>query len=87
MSKGYEVTTNSLLFTGIGAISSVVLTASASNSTVIVYDNTEGSGTILVTIKATANTSCTSYLGSKSFGNGVYAAVTGTGAKAYVDIL
>lgn len=86
MAKGYEVSTNSLVFTGVGAISSVVLSASASNSMVVVYDNTEASGTILVTIKASANTSHTSYFGSKSFETGVYVVVTGTGAKAYIDL-
>lgn len=86
MSRSYEVSTNSLVFTGGGFISSVVLSASASNSTVVVYDNTEGSGTILVTLKAIPNTSHTSYFGSKSFNTGVYVVVTGTDACAYIDI-
>jgi len=86
MSKGYEVSTNSLIFTGRGAISSVVLSASTTNSAVVVYDNTSATGTILITIKAAANTSHTSYFGSKSFGIGVYVVVTGTGAKAYIDL-
>jgi len=90
MSKNYEVSTNNLIFTGVGSISSVILSASVSNSTVIVYDNivgnTSSGGTILVTVKAVANTSHTSYFGSKSFKIGVYAVVTGTGAKAYIDL-
>lgn len=86
MAKSHEVSTNSLVFTGVGSISSVVLSASASNSTVVVYDNTEASGTILVTVKALAHTSHTSYFGSKPFETGVYVVVTGTGAKSYIDI-
>lgn len=86
MSKSYEVSTNSLVFTGGGFISSVVLSANASNSTVVVYDNTEGSGTILVTLKAVAHTSHTSYFRSSSFKTGVYAVVTGADARAYINI-
>ena len=86
MSKGYEVTTNSLVITGSGALSSVVLSASSTNSSVIVYDNTEGSGTILLTVRAVANTTSPCYVGSKTFVNGVYVAVTGDGGRAYIDI-
>ena len=84
--SGYEVSTNSLIFTGAGTLSSVILSSSTTNSTVVVYDNTEATGTILVTIKAAINASHTSYFGSKSFKTGVYVAVTGTGAKAYIEL-
>lgn len=62
-----------------GMLCGVVLTGGSDAASVIIYDNTAGSGTILLTLKAAANTSIIwTPAQPVSAGTGIYAALTGT---------
>lgn len=68
-----------------GALCGVVLTAGSDLATLILYDNTAASGTILVTLKAAANTTVAWEAQSpRAVSKGIYADISGTGPAAYV---
>lgn len=69
-----------------GTLCGAVLTAAADTATLIVYDNTNAaSGTVLVKLSATANTSVAFCPDWEVYGLvGLYAAVTGTTPSATV---
>ena len=77
---GYTAT-SALIKTGPGKLHSVILTAAGDAATLIVYDNTAGSGTIICKLGA-ATTETSSAVLDVAFGTGIYAAVTGTTPSA-----
>ena len=65
--------------TGPGMLHGCVLTAAGDTATVILYDNTAGSGTVLLKLSAVTNTSvAVTFPAPVVFGTGCYAAATGT---------
>lgn len=68
---------------GPGGVHSVTLAAAGDAATLILYDNTAGSGTVICKLSAAANTSESAIL-DVTFGKGCYAAVTGTTPSASV---
>lgn len=83
-----HVTSDVAVKSASGQLVGVVLTAAAATATLTLYDNTAGSGIVLVTLSAVANTSVTwqpplCYVASK----GIYADIDGSGASATVVFL
>ena len=77
--KPLNLTANGLVKTGNGGVTSVVLTAAGDTATAILYDNTAGSGTIILKLSAVQNTSVTANFTSPlGFTNGCYVVVSGT---------
>lgn len=71
--------------TGPGKLFTVTLTAGADAATLILYDNTSGSGTELCNIKCPAGDSRHfDFGGGIDFSIGINAAITGTGPVAIV---
>jgi hypothetical protein len=68
---------SALVKTGPGTLHSVNLAAAGDAATAIVYDNTAGSGTIIVKLSAAANTS-ESHVLDVTYSTGLYVALTGT---------
>ena len=78
-------TTSGVVRSGPGLLSGFSLTAGSDTATLILYDNTAGSGTIIAKVSAVANTTVSVQLPiPAAFGTGVYAALTGTGPSATV---
>lgn len=70
---------------GPGMLHGAVLTAAGDTATLILYDNTAGSGTILLKLSAVTNTSAVvTFPAPVVFGTGCYAALTGTTPSATV---
>jgi hypothetical protein len=68
-----------------GTLFGLVLAAGSDAATLIVYDNTAGSGTIIAKLSAIANGSAAISLPfGVSFGKGCYVALTGTSPSASV---
>lgn len=85
VSYAYKNTDSSALVkTGPGFIHSVTLIAAANNTTLILYDNTEGSGTVIWKLDAEANASHSAIL-DVTFSKGLYAALTGAGGSVSVS--
>ena len=71
--------------TGPGMLHGATLTAGADTATLILYNNTAGSGTVILKLSAVANTSAVvTFPAPVVFGIGCYAAVTGTAPSATV---
>ena len=78
-SRGAAIAASAIVKTGPGFITGIILTAGADTATVTIYDNTAGSGTVLAKFSAVANTTAAVSLAHPlSFGNGLYATITGT---------
>lgn len=78
-------TSSELIKTGGGRLHGITLTPAAAKSTVTVYDNTAGSGTILCKLQAAADgASAPSGLpdGGIPFSIGLWVELSGTGAVA-----
>lgn len=73
--------TSAAVRTGPGTLHSVVLAAGSDAATLIVYDNTAGSGTVICKLAAVANGGASAVL-DVAFSKGLYAALTGTGPSA-----
>lgn len=83
--QGHAITADGQVVTGNGRMSAVLVTAAAATASVILYDNTAASGTVLASLSAVANTSAQFSLPhGMVFSTGVYADITGAGAAAYV---
>jgi len=68
-----------------GVLFGIALAAGADAATLIIYDNTAGSGTVIAKLSAVANGSATLSLPmGAAFGKGCYAALTGTSSSASV---
>ena len=82
----YAYTASSaLLKTGPGGIHSVLLAGGSANSTLTVYDNTAGSGTVICVLAALIGTSASVTL-DVAFSKGCYATLSGTGASCSLAI-
>jgi len=70
---------------GPGQLCGVVLTAGSDTATVIIYNNTAGSGTILTRLSAVANTSAVATFPQPLvFSLGIYATIAGTAPNVTV---
>ena len=79
------VTASAAVKTGPGMLHGVTITAAGDTATVILYDNTAGSGTVIQKLSAVANTSAVvTFPAPLVFSTGCYAAVTGTTPSATV---
>lgn len=76
--------TSAAIHTGPGLVHTVTLAGGSDAATLILYDNTAGSGTIIWKLAAATGTSETATI-DVSFGVGCYAAVTGTAPSASVS--
>jgi len=82
------LTADGAVKSGPGALVAVALTGGTDTATVVLYDNTAASGTILCTLKAAANESAIFTLALPyAFAKGCYADLTGTGPEATVVYL
>lgn len=82
------ISTSALVKTGPGALIAVHLAAPTADSTLILYDNTAASGTVLATLSAEAKQSDDFCPGAAiAFSTGCYAAITGSGAAGVVVYL
>ena len=81
---GKHLTADGLIHTGPGSIDSVILTAGSDAATLIIYDNTAGSGTVIVTLKAILETSVQWTPRGHVFGRGAYGVITGTSPEAVI---
>lgn len=70
--------------TGPGGVHTVTLTSGSDAATLILYDNTAGSGTIIVKLACTAANTTASVTLNASFSTGCFAALTGTTPSATV---
>lgn len=83
-SYNYDNTGSSALVkTGPGGVHSVTLAAGSDAATLILYDNTSGTGTVIWKLAAAQNTSESAVIDA-SFSTGCYAALTGTSPAASV---
>jgi hypothetical protein len=77
--------TSAAITTGPGMLHGATITAAGDTATLIVYDNTAGSGTVIVKLSAVAHTSAVvTFPAPVVFGTGCYAVVTGTTPSATV---
>jgi len=72
---------SAIVKSGPGLVHTITLAAGADAATLILYDNTAGSGTVIWKLAAAANTSETA-MPDVPFATGCYAALTGTGPSA-----
>jgi hypothetical protein len=80
---GY-VTASGAVKSGPGVLHSLVLTAGSDAATATVYDETSGSGDVIVAIKAAANATESVVL-DVAFGVGLYVALSGTSPTVTVS--
>lgn len=76
-------TSSALVKTGPGLLHSVVLAGGSDAATLIVYDNTAGSGTIICKLAAQTGETASAVL-DVAFSKGIYATLTGTTPSASV---
>lgn len=76
--------TSATVHTGPGKVHTVTLAAGSDAATLILYDNTAASGTVIWKLAAAQNTSASAVL-DVSFGKGCHAALTGTSPSASVS--
>ena len=82
------IASNALVKTGPGSVIAAHLAAPTADSTLILYDNTAGSGTILATLAAAAKGADDFCPGvGIAFSIGCYAAISGSGAAGTVVYL
>ena len=80
-----RTSTNSALLTGNYIVSKVILNGGTADSSVILDDSTNGTGTEKLKVKALANSSQVVNISEGlRFGTGVYATLAGSGAEVYV---
>jgi len=78
-------TADAKIRTGPGMLTGVVLAAGSDAATVIVYDNTAGSGDIILTLAAATGTSESAIIpNGVGFGTGLYVVMTGTAESVSV---
>ncbi len=76
-----NVVTSTLIKTGPGILHSIVLAGGSDAATLIVYDNTAGSGTIICKLAVPLGDNADAIL-DVAFGIGIYATLTGTTPSA-----
>lgn len=84
-----NVTADVQVKTGPGQLVAVHLTGGSDAATLVLYDNTAGSGTVLATLKTSAANETDTWTPAcpYSFSVGIYADITGTGPSATVVYL
>lgn len=85
--RSVEVTSDSQVALRPGRVGAVVLTPAAAKATLILYDNTAASGTVLLTLQAPADGGSIVFNVPFAFSTGVYADIGGNGATAYVILV
>lgn len=78
-----NLTSSAAVKAGPGYVCDAILAAGSDTATLILYDNTAGSGTIILKLSAVANTTASANLADWSFSN-CYASLTGTGPSASI---
>jgi len=86
VSRAINQTASGTAVSGAGILAGVVLAGGSATATLTVYDNTTGSGTVLVKVAAMANDTVTVNV-PVSFSNGVYLDIAGLGASATVFVV
>ena len=85
VSYAYKNTgTSATVKTGPGKVHSITVAAGSDTATLILYDNTAASGTVIWKLSAVQNTSESAVL-DIAFGTGCHAALTGTSPSASVS--
>lgn len=80
-----EKTSSGLVKTGPGQLCSVILTGGSDAASLILYNNTTNSGTIVVTLKVAAGATVVfTPVQPWPFTAGLYATISGTGPAVYV---
>lgn len=81
-----EKTSSGLIVTGNTRLIAIILTAGSDTASVAVDNSTDGSGSVLATLKAATNTSRTFTIGHPGIkaSTGLYATITGSTPKIYV---
>jgi len=81
-----EKTSSGLIVSGNTRMVAIILTAGSDAATVVVDDSTDGSGSVLATLKTVANTSRPFTIGHPGIkaSDGLYVTITGTDPKVYV---
>ena len=84
-----HVTSSAVVKSAPGQLVAVVLSPAAATATLTIYDNTTGSGTILVALQGAANGSSSVWSPTIPYSakTGIYAAISGSGATATVVYL
>lgn len=85
--RSVPVTSDSQVVTGPGRVGAVVLTPAAAKASLVLYDNTAASGTVLLTLQAAADGNSVVVQLPFVFSTGVYADIGGSGATAYVILV
>lgn len=85
-----EQTANAIILNGGGYICGIqVVTDGTNNAKVIIYDNTAGSGTVIceLTVVGTDHYGGRLWVPPARVDNGIYVAVSGTGASYFMDYM
>lgn len=84
----YTSNTTEIILTGRVLVGSIILVGGTTNSSVILNDSTDGSGTDIVELKSLANDSKPfNFKRPLEFINGIYSTISGTGAKVYIHVI
>ena len=86
--RPFVVTESGLVFRGSGHLYSIALTPGSTTTTLILYDNIEASGAKLadLTLAGGGNTVQFNFVPGMAFEKGIYASISGTGAKAIIGV-
>jgi len=81
------ITASAAIKSGVGSLIAAVITAGVDAATVTLYDNTEGSGTVLCKLAVAANTTAPPVIFPDGipFMTGCYAVITGTTPTVTVE--
>ena len=85
-----EISSSSIIYSGSCWITSIMVNTNGSNdATVLLYNNTSAAGSIVVEIKVAAaeNYGGRIWKFPRKCNNGIYAAITGTGASCIVEYI
>lgn len=85
-----EITSSQLVYAGACLISKIkVLTDGSNNATIIVYDNTEGSGKVIdkTIVAAAIRYGGGNIIPPEKCDNGIYVTISGTGASVIISYI
>lgn len=83
-----EITGDVQAVSGPGLLVGVILVSAAADCSIILYDNTAASGSVIVQLATLAKT-CAQFTPCApiAFGKGIYADITGSGATCYLAVI
>jgi len=81
-----RITATGAVLTGKGILDAIGLKAGSDTATIVLYDNTEASGTILWELSAVANTSSGLSILNITYKVGIFATLTGTSASCMIAL-